>query len=375
MIDSVEQLAQQVGVSKACRALGVPRSRVYRARQPDRPPAQTASPGPPSPRALSAEEQQHVRDVLNSPPFQDASPREVYARLLDQEQTYLCHWRTMYRILDRYGAVRERRNQLRHPTSVKPQLVATAPRQLWSWDITKLVGPAKGIYYSLYVILDVFSRYVVGWMVAEAESAALAQQLIAETCAKEGIQPDHLTLHADNGAPMQAKSVALLMVDLGVRASHSRPRVSNDNPYSEAQFKTLKYHADYPEQFGSVIDARIWAHDFFHWYNQDHHHVGLGLLTPAVVHHGQAPAVLEVRRQVLQVAYAAHPERFVRGQPTPPALPVEVWINRPQPNHLEIPSTVDSPFSLRPLSEQLVASETVAIQGATVKADDRLGLP
>lgn len=367
---SVEHLAQRVGVSQACRALGVPRSGVYRARQPHRPPAEKAPPRPPSPRALSPQEQQHVRDVLNSPRFRDAAPREVYARLLDQEQTYLCHWRTMYRILDQYREVRERRNQLHHPTYVKPQLVATAPRQLWSWDITKLLGPAKWIYYYLYVILDVYSRYVVGWMVAEAESAALAQQLIAETCAKEGIQPDQLTLHADNGAPMHAKSVALLMADLGVRASHSRPRVSNDNPYSEAQFKTLKYHPDYPERFGSVIDARTWAHGFFHWYHHDHPHVGLGLLTPTVVHHGQAPAVLEVRRQVLQVAYTAHPERFVRGQPTPPALPGEVWINRPQPHHLEIPSAVDSPVSLRPLSEQLVASETVAIQGATVKVHD-----
>jgi putative transposase len=370
----VEQLARHVGVSKACQALGVPRSSLYRARQPSGPPAETPQPRPPSPRALSPEEQQRVREVLNSPRFRDDSPREVYATLLD-EQTYLCHWRTMYRILAQSNEVRERRNQLRHPTYVKPELVATQPRQLWSWDITKLLGPAKWVYYYLYVILDVYSRYAVGWMVAQAESADLAHQLIAETCAKEGIEPGQLTLHADRGSSMQSKSVALLLADLGVLPSHSRPRVSNDNPYSEAHFKTLKYRPDYPERFGCPADARVWARDFFHWYNNTHHHISLGLLTPAMVHHGQAPAVLQARRQVLQVAYAAHPERFVRGQPTPRELPSEVWINRPQPNHLELePVSMQFP-SVRPLSEQLVASETVALQGGPPEAYDTIVIP
>jgi putative transposase len=374
MMQTAEQLASQVGWSKACRALGVPRSSLYRARHPNVPPAVVPHSRAPSPRALSPQEQQQVREVLDSPRFRDASPREVYAVLLD-EQIYLCHWRTMYRILAQSGEVHERRNQLQHPTYVKPILVATQPRQLWSWDITKLLGPAKWTYYYLYVILDVYSRYAVGWMVAEAESANLAHQLIAETCAKEGIAPGQLALHADRGSSMRSKSVALLLADLGVLESHSRPRVSNDNPYSEAQFKTLKYRPDYPDRFGSLVDAQGWARDLFHWYNTEHHHTGLGLLTPAMVHHGQAPAVLEARRQVLQVAYAAHPERFVRGLPTVPELPAEVWINRPQPNHLQVQSDPITSLSPRPLSEQQVARSTVALSGGTAQTYDTIGIP
>lgn len=269
-----------------------------------------------------------MRELLNSARFQDCAPRQVYATLLD-EATYLCSWRTMYRILTAEGEVRERRNQLRHPTYTKPELLATQPKQLWSWDITKLKGPSKWTYYYLYVIVDVFSRYVVGWMISERETAELAEALIAETCTKEGISPDQLTLHADRGSAMTSKSVAQLLADLGVTKTHSRPHVSNDNPYSEAQFKTLKYRPDFPAQFGSAEDARAWARVFFQWYNHEHHHSGIGLLTPATVHTGQAVQAIAVRQQVLLAAYQAYPERFVRGTPRPPALPTAVWINPP----------------------------------------------
>jgi putative transposase len=286
---------------------------------------------------LSQAEKVTVRQVLNSERFWDSSPRQVYATLLD-EGTYLCHWRTMYRILDEHTEVRERRNQLQHPNYTKPELLATGPNQLWSWDITKLRGPAKWTYYYLYVILDVFSRYVVGWMIAERESASLARELIAASCTKQGIQREQLTLHADRGNSMHSKSVALLLADLGVTKTHSRPYVPNDNPYSEAQFKTLKYRPDYPDRFGSIADARCWARYFFQWYNHEHRHTGLGLMTPATVHYGQAQTVYGQRQQVLHAAYAAHPERFVRGLPTPPELPTAVWINRPQ--------TIDEPCNV-----------------------------
>jgi putative transposase len=278
---------------------------------------------------LSEQERAEIREVLNSEAFQDKSPREIYATLMD-EGRYLCHWSTMYRVLRRHDEVRERRNQLQHPTYTKPELLATGPKQLWSWDITKLHGPGKWTYYYLYVILDVYSRYVVGWMIAERESAELAEQLIAETCAKQGIQPDQLTIHADRGSAMTSKPVALLLSDLGVTKTHSRPHVSNDNPYSEAQFKTLKYRPDYPGRFGCIVDARSWGRAFFDWYNNRHHHTGLALLTPADVHSGRAAEKLQQRQAILQQAYAAHPERFVRGVPVVPTLPDAVWINPPK---------------------------------------------
>jgi putative transposase len=323
-MNAATQLSECAGISAACRALGMPRSSFYRARQPKRDP----KPRPTPERALQPEEKEQVLQVLNSEPFQDSAPREVYATLLDQD-TYLCSWRTMYRILNESQLVCERRNQLRHPPYSKPELLATAPNQLWSWDITKLRGPVKWTYYYLYVILDVYSRYVPGWLIAECESAHLAKQLIAETCAKQGIVPGQLTLHADRGSAMKSRSVALLLADLGVTKTHSRPYVSDDNPYSEAQFKTMKYRPAYPERFGSIQDARAWARPFFHWYNHEHHHSGLALLTPATVHYGQAQAVLERRQETLRAAYVAHPERFVRGVPKPPSLPTEVWINKP----------------------------------------------
>ena len=318
-----------MGVLTACQALNVPRSGLYRSRQ-----AVAAKPQPPcepvaSPRALSQAEKAEVRQILNSERFQDQAPREVYATLMDEGQ-YLCSWRTMYRILDENDEVRERRDQLRHPNYVKPELLATKPNELWSWDITKLLGPAKWTYYYLYVILDVFSRFVVGWLISERESASLARELIAETCTRQGIQPDQLTIHADRGSSMTSKPVAFLMADLGVTKTHSRPHVSNDNPYSEAQFKTLKYQPDYPERFGCQQDARSWAKEFFDWYDYQHHHSALGLLTPADVHYGRAQAVIQQRQQVLQAAYQRNPERFVKGLPKPPQLPEAVWINPPK---------------------------------------------
>ena len=320
-----------LGIVAACEAVGLPRGSYYRAQQPIAPgvPSPVRTP-PPSPRALTPDEKTLVREELNSERFQDQAPREVYATLLD-EARYLCSWRTMYRILAENQEIRERRDQLQHPVYAKPELLATRPNQVWSWDITKLRGPVTWTYYYLYVILDVYSRYVVGWMIAERESEELAQELIRTTCDKQGIQPGQLTLHADNGSAMIAKSVAQLLIDLDVVKSHSRPHVSDDNPYSEAQFKTLKYRPDYPERFGSLIDARAWAQAFFAWYNHEHHHTGLGLLTPAVVHSGQAATQLAKRQHVLAVAYAAHPERFVKHPPVPAQLPEAVWINPPKP--------------------------------------------
>jgi putative transposase len=307
----------------------MPRSSYYRAREADPSPKETGAKLSPSPRALSAEEKGKVRQILNSERFQDLAPREVYATLLDEGQ-YLCHWRTMYRILETHDEVRERRNQLRHPNHPKPELLATGPNQVWSWDITKLLGPVKWTYYYLYVVLDIFSRFVVGWMVADREAAALARELVRQTCRKQGIQAEQLTLHADRGSPMIARSLAMLLAELGVTKTHSRPYVSDDNPYSEAQFKTLKYRPDYPERFGCQIDARVWSRAFFAWYNHQHHHSALGLLTPADVHYGRAEEIIHHRQQVLQAAYQKYPERFVQGPPKPPELPAEVWINPPK---------------------------------------------
>jgi putative transposase len=265
---------------------------------------------------------------MNSDRFADLAPAEIYATLLD-EGSFLCSVRTMYRILAENGEVHERRNQLRHPAYHKPELLATQANQLWSWDITKLKGPGKWVYFYLYVIMDVFSRYVVGWMVASRENAQLARALIDGSIEKQGIQPGQLTLHADRGSPMKSKTVAELLVDLGVEKTHSRPHVSNDNPYSEAQFKTLKYDPDFPDRFGSLQHAREVCGPFFDWYNKDHRHSGIAFLTPEAVHYGHAPQILENRKTVIAAAYQLHPERFVRGQPKLPELPSEVWINPP----------------------------------------------
>lgn len=324
----IEELSGSVGVKGACQVLDVPRSWYYRQKAAPAPPPAEPRPRPKPKQALSQAEREQVRAVLNSERFMDQAPREVYATLLD-EGLYLCHWRTMYRVLDEYEEVRERRDQRRHPVYQKPQLLASRPNEVWSWDITRLTGPARLVYYYLYVIVDIFSRYVVGWMMAEVESAELAEPFIAATCQKQQIARDQLTLHADRGGPMRAKPVAQLLADLGVAKSHSRPYTSNDNPFSEAQFKTMKYRPDYPERFDSPQQARAWARVFFDWYNHDHHHVGLGLMTPAVVHYGQAEVVQARRQQVLDAAFAAHPERFVNRPPLVPQLPDAVWINPP----------------------------------------------
>lgn len=290
-----------------------------------------------SPRALSDVERQRTLAELHSPRFVDLAPAEVYATLLD-EGTYLCSERTMYRLLDGNSGTRDRRDQVHHPKYAAPELLATKPNEVWSWDITKLLGPAKWTYYYLYVILDVFSRYVVGWMVADGESAVLAEKLIAETCRRQSIEPGQLTLHADRGSSMKSKPVAFLLADLGITKTHSRPHVSDDNPFSEAQFKTLKYRPDFPERFASREQARAHCAPFFEWYNDKHHHTGLALLTPHDVHHGLATERLSRRASVLTGAYAAHPERFVRRPPQPPALPPAVYINPPK----EVQASVNS---------------------------------
>jgi putative transposase len=309
-----------------CQGVGVARATLYRRRQPGR--ASAPTPRGPSARALGTAERQAVLDVLHSERFVDQSPAEVQATLLE-EQTYLCSTRTMYRILAAAEEVRERRDQARHPAYAKPELVATAPNQIWSWDITKLKGPIPYLYYSLYVILDLFSRYVVGWMVAPHENARLAQRLIEATCRKQGIGPHQLTMHADRGAPMRSKMLVELYADLHIGVSHSRPRVSNDNPFSEAQFRTFKYRPEFPDRFGSLEHARAVSHGLFTWYNEAHHHSGLSYLTPADVHYGRAATILEVRHRARLAAYAAHPERFVQGPPRLEILPHAVWINPP----------------------------------------------
>jgi len=324
MIEAAEELGTRVGVSQACHALRVPRSSLYW----DRKPKENPAPRPTPPRALSPEEEVEVRAILNSDQFCDDAPREVYATLLDRGE-YYCHWRTMYRVLEKYDEVHERRQQRRQEAISKPELRATGPNQLWSWDITWLRGP-KGSHYYLYTIVDVFSRYVPGWMMAKRESAKLAEQLIAETCSKQGIKPKQLVLHSDRGSAMRSKTVAQLLIKLGIAKSHSRPYTPTDNPFSEAQFKTMKYRPEYPEAFVGMKDACCWARGFIHWYNYEHHHSSLALMTPATVHFDQVEAVYEQRQQVLATAYAAHPERFVRGKPTPPSLPKEVWINKPK---------------------------------------------
>jgi putative transposase len=332
-MDAALQLSSTVGIESACDALGVVRASFYRQRplfgpaRSVRLPAIVARPTPA--RALSSGERESVRAVLNSPRFQDCSPAAIQATLLDEGQ-YLCSTRTMYRVLEQDGATRERRDQLTHPPYTKPELLATAPNQLWSWDITKLRGPAKWTYFYLYVILDVFSRYVVGWMVAPRESAELAKKLIDETCDKQDIQPNQLVIHADRGSAMRSKPVALLLADLSVTKTHSRPYTSNDNPYSESQFRTLKYRPEFPDRFGCIQDSRAFGHTFFPWYNDEHRHSGIGMMTPAMVHYGLAAAVRENRQLALDAAFAAHPERFVRRAPTPPLLPKEVWINKPK---------------------------------------------
>ena len=342
MIAAAAELAPTAGTRAACSALGVARATFYRQRAPERS-APASRPRPPL--ALSAPERQGVLDVLHCERFVDTAPQQIYATLLD-EKRYLCSIRTMYRILAAEHEVRERRNQCRRPAYTKPELLATGPNQVWSWDITKLKGPAKWTYFYLYVILDIFSRYVVGWMVAQRESSALAQRLVTASVAKQGIVRDQLTLHADRGPSMTSKSLALLLADLGVTKTHSRPYTSNDNPFSEAHFKTLKYRPEFPERFGSPQDARTLFRHLFPWYNHEHRHGGLALLTPADVHYGRADERLEQRARVLEVAFQAHPERFKGRRPVPGMLPEAVWINPPSkttPENAPEPTISPSP--------------------------------
>lgn len=321
-------LGTQVGVARACQSLGVPRASLYRQRVRDASPPPAPAQRPPPPLQLTPAERDHALALLHAERFVDASPYTIHATLLDEGQ-YPCSVRTLYRILAAEGELRERRHLRRHPHYAKPELLATGPNQLWSWDITKLKGPVKWRYFYLYVIIDVFSRYVVGWMVAPCESAALAQQLISATCAKQAIGPGQLTLHADRGASMKSKPVALLLADLGVTKTHSRPYTSDDNPFSEAHFKTLKYRPTFPERFGAIEDARAYCQAFFPWYNEDHRHCGIAFMTPADVHYDRVPAILAVRAQTLAAAFADHPQRFKGTPPSPKRPPEQVWINPP----------------------------------------------
>jgi transposase InsO family protein len=318
-----------VTTAEACAALGLSRASVYRQRDGLARPAAPSRPRPGPARALGAGERQVVLDLLRDPRFADLAPAEVYATLLDQGR-YHCSIRTMYRILDAHNEVRERRHQMRHPVYTKPELLAEAPNTVWSWDITKLMGPAKWTYFYLYVIIDIFSRRVVGWCVADAESTTLFKELCQDTILKNEVSPGQLTLHADRGGPMKAKATAQLLADLGVTKSHSRPHTSNDNPFSESHFKTLKYQPRFPKRFGCIEDAKQFCREFFSWYNQQHHHVGLGLMTPDQVHYGQVDEIHAARQQTLDRAFQTNPERFVNKPPTPPEKPTAVWINPPK---------------------------------------------
>jgi len=327
MIAAAEELAPTVGPTAACEVPGVARATLYRHRKPRAKHVGEKQAKRPSPRALSPAERQAVLDVAHSERFADLAPAPIVATLLD-EGRYLCSIRTMYRILHEHGEVTERRDQLRHPAYAKPELLATGPNQCWSWDTTKLRGPVTWTYFSLLVMLDIFSRLVVGWMVSPKEDAEVAKAFVAETIAKQG-HPEGLVIHADRGTAQTAKPLALLLADLGVGRSHSRPHTSDDNPYSEAAFKTLKYRPGFPDRFGSIEDARSFCRAFFTWYNESHRHSGVALMTPAAVHYGHAGAIQAVRARTLLDAYEAHPERFVKGTPRPWSLPTAVWINKP----------------------------------------------
>lgn len=343
-----QELSQAIGTKAACRALGVSRATLYRRRKPV--PSKSCSP---SARALSDAEQKQILDVLFTPRFVDASPAEVYATLLEEGQ-HLCSIRTMYRLLHQHQACRERRALAHHPDHAKPHLVATAPNQVWTWDITKIRGPVRGVYYQLYVILDLFSRKVVGWLLSDRESALLAERLIETTLSREGVSPGQLVLHADRGAAMRSRTVAELLSDLGVTKSHSRPRTSDDNPYSEAQFKTLKYSPFFPGHFDSIEAGRVLLRRFFAWYNQEHHHWGIALLTPEQVHSGQFEQVLVNKQAALDAAYQAHPERFVHGRPLAKRPPDKVYLNRPTTQIEMTPAPV--PAQLPLLGRQEVES-------------------
>jgi putative transposase len=328
---ALSHLIPLVGVAAACVALAVCRASYYRARKLKREPKSRPTPV----RALSAAENAEVLAVLDSERFGDKPPRQVYAELLD-EGRYLCSVRTMYRILAKANQVRERRLVARHPKYVKPVLLAEAPNQVWSWDITKVPGPVRGVYYSLYVALDIYSRYIVGWVLASGESGPVARAFLREACERHRVAPDQLVCHSDRGGPMLAKPTTMLYADLGIIPSYSRPHVSDDNPYSEAAFKTFLYRPEMPERFGSLEHARAFFAELFDWYNEHHCHSGIALLTPADVHHGRAADIVAARQSALDAAYARHPERFVRQAPRHPMPAAAVWINPPPADRIRI---------------------------------------
>jgi putative transposase len=333
---AVSELSCDVGRKPACGALGVPRATFYRHLGREHNPCADNGLRPSPPLSLTFAERQNVIDILHSERFQDKAPHEIYATLLDEGQ-YHCSIRTMYRILKSvHGDIKERRRGHQKNHYEKPELLATAPNQVWSWDITKLKGPAKWTYFYLYVILDIFSRYVVGWMVAHREQNALAKRLIEQSCIKQNIQPGQLTVHADRGSSMKSKVVAHLLSDLGITKTHSRPHVSNDNPYSESQFKTLKYSPEFPDRFGSIQDARAFCWPFFIWYNKGHRHSGIALMTPEQVHYGKAQDVFDFRSQVLVEAFEKNPLRFKGNLPKPIALPEAAWINKPKTEQIGV---------------------------------------
>lgn len=326
----VQTASKITGVSRATASVGWSRAYFYRLQKP---PLVAVPGGPPDSkprqaRSLSPAEEELVIDQLNSKRFLDCSPRAVWATLLD-EGTYLCSWRTMYRLLTRNAPVKERRQLRRHPKYVRPELVATGPNQVWTWDITYLKGPIPGQFYYLYVAMDIYSRLVVGWLLADKESAELAKRLFEKSFLKQGVQPGKLTLHADRGAPMRSKTLETLLTLMQVGISHSRPRVSNDNAYSEAGFKTMKYSVDFPARFQSEEAAKQFCKGYFGWYNDKHHHSGIAFMTPAQVHYGGVDAVTAMRQDVMEKVFILHPERFRKGQSIAPELPQEVWINRP----------------------------------------------
>jgi putative transposase len=324
MMETARSLAQDIGIKNACKNLGIPRASFYRHFNSADKPKQARS----APLALTESERSTILSILNSERFVDKSPHEIYAILLD-EGKYYCSISTMYRILRKEQAVCERRKQRSKGNYVKPELLAVQPNQVWSWDISKLKASVKWSYFYLYVILDIFSRYVVGWMVADRESSTLAKSLIHTTCQRQKIQKNQLTLHADRGSSMKSKPVAFLLSDLGITKTHNRPYTSNDNPYSESQFKTLKYCPKFPQRFGCIQDAKVFCRQFFKWYNNEHRHSGINFLTPSMVHHGCAENVLAERNTILQSAFDLHPSRFKYKKPSAGFLPKAAWINKP----------------------------------------------
>jgi len=350
---AVEQLAPIVGVVAACVVLAVARATFYRQKRPaPQPPVTIKKERPRNERRYSDEERSEILAVLNSEPFMDKSPEQIFAILAEQGK-YMASARTMYRVLSENDQVQERRARRQHPVHVIPRVVARGPNEVWSWDITKLKGPRKGVYYMLYVVLDIFSRYVVGWMLSDKENATMAKRLLRETMSTHGIEPGQLTVHQDRGSPMRAQTTRDLLDDLGATRSYSRPRVSNDNPFSESQFGTLKQQPELPDRLGSLEHGKQVLRPILKWYNEEHHHSGLRLLTPAQVHYGEAEKVLVQRHAVRMAAYEAHPERFINGPPKLEVLQQEVWINKPDDASSDeaMPSIADSCQSADPVGD------------------------